>query len=203
MLLRPRKNVVVSSGRVHFPGLVCNNRRGTQCFDFKVRNYCPHEATTSPDELRELPELVYHGCYRDTFGKGPERLTVPGRLTLAQCQARAGETALFGLQHPGRCHIFPFQMGALSAVQRQEQGKMPNKECEAAWGEQGFRLGGLTGVALYTLNHGLESTRGGRWGAAESPRAAHTNNTAAPRANPNPTMSPPVWGGGECLSKTV
>ena len=68
--------------------MICNNRnRQNGCFDFKVRNYCPHEATTSPAKLEELPELVYHGCYRDTFAKG-DRWTVPERLTLEQCQVR-------------------------------------------------------------------------------------------------------------------
>ena len=84
----------------------------------------------------------------------------PGAWKKCYCTPKAASTKL---EHKllGRCHIFPFQMGTLTARERHTQGKMPNKECEAKWGQQGNRLGGLMGIALYTLNAGLDTQVGG------------------------------------------
>ena len=48
-----------------------------------------------------------------------------------------------------------------AALERHAQGKMPNEECEDKWGQQGNRLGGLMGIALYTLNAGRDTHVGG------------------------------------------
>lgn len=64
---------------------------------------------------------------------------------------------VFSLMHT--C-VFVCSVVPVAALERHRQGKMPNKECEAKWGQQGNRLGGLMGIALYTLNTGLETRVG-------------------------------------------